>query len=71
MEQVQPALFVFASLVVIITPCQDLLLIFSRTVSQGSKAGIITASDVSVGLLGYSILSAFGLDNESFFRKSS
>lgn len=57
----QLALFVLTSLVVIITPGQDLLLVMSRAVSQGSKAGVITASGVSVGLLGHSLLAAFGL----------
>lgn len=61
MEQIQFALFVLASLVVIITPGQDLLLVMSRAVTQGSKAGVITASGVSVGLLGHSVLTAFGL----------
>jgi threonine/homoserine/homoserine lactone efflux protein len=33
----------------------------SRAVSQGSKAGVITASGVSVGLLGHSALTSLGL----------
>lgn len=54
-------LFLAASLVVIITPGQDLLLVMSRAVSQGSNAGVITASGVSVGLLGHSVLTALGV----------
>lgn len=61
METTQLILFTLASLVVIITPGQDLLLVMSRAVTQGSRAGIITASGVSVGLLGHSILAALGL----------
>lgn len=38
-----------------------MILVMSRGVSQGAKAGIITAAGVSVGLLGYSILAALGL----------
>lgn len=61
MECVQVLVFIAASLLVIITPGQDLLLVMSRAVSQGSKAGIITASGVSVGLLGHSVLAALGV----------
>ena len=50
-----------ASLIVIITPGQDLLLVMSNAVSQGSRAGVITASGVSIGLLGHSILATVGL----------
>jgi threonine/homoserine/homoserine lactone efflux protein len=60
-ESTQLILFVAASLAVIITPGQDLLLVMSRAVSLGSKAGVITASGVSFGLLGHSILAALGL----------
>lgn len=61
MEQIQFSLFILASLLVIITPGQDLLLVMSRAVSQDSKAGVITASGISLGLLGHSVLTAFGL----------
>lgn len=61
METTQVALFVLASLAVIITPGQDLLLVMSRAVTQGSRAGIITASGVSFGLLAHSLITALGL----------
>lgn len=61
MNEIQLTLFVLASLIIIITPGQDLLLVMSRAVTQGSRAGIITASGVSVGLVGHSVLAAFGL----------
>lgn len=50
METTQIVLFVLASLAVIITPGQDLLLVLSRAVTQGSRAGIITASGVRLVL---------------------
>lgn len=61
METTQLILFVLASLAVIITPGQDLLLVMSRAVTQGSRAGIITASGVSFGLLGHSMIAALGI----------
>lgn len=61
MEMTQLMLFMLASVLVIITPGQDLLLVMSNAVSQGSRAGVITATGVSFGLLGHSALAAFGL----------
>ena len=55
------ALFIGASLVVILAPGQDLVLVMSRGMSQGALAGIATAAGVSVGLLGHTILAALGL----------
>ena len=54
-------LFVVTSLAIILTPGQDMLLVVSRGVSQGSKTGIVTSAGVSTGLLGHSLLAAFGL----------
>jgi threonine/homoserine/homoserine lactone efflux protein len=45
-------LFVVASLVLIATPGQDMILVMSRSVAQGSAAGVVTAACVSVGLVG-------------------
>jgi threonine/homoserine/homoserine lactone efflux protein len=53
--------FVLTSLVVIITPGQDMILVMSRAISQGSRAGIATAAGVSTGLLGHTLLTALGL----------
>jgi len=61
MAEAQILFFILTSLVVIITPGQDMVLVMSRAVSQGSKAGIATAAGVSVGLLGHTILTALGL----------
>ena len=45
-------LFIVTSLVLIITPGQDMILVMTRSIAQGSAAGFSTAAGVSVGLLG-------------------
>ncbi len=57
----QIVLFIISSLAIILTPGQDMLLVVSRGVSQGSKMGVVASAGVSVGLLGHSLLAAFGL----------
>jgi threonine/homoserine/homoserine lactone efflux protein len=54
-------LFVVASLVLIATPGQDMILVMSRSVAQGSAAGVVTAAGVSVGLVGHTMLATLGL----------
>ena len=54
-------LFIVTSLVLIITPGQDMMLVMSRSIAQGWRAGVITAAGVSTGLLGHSLLAALGL----------
>jgi threonine/homoserine/homoserine lactone efflux protein len=54
-------LFIVASLAVIISPGQDMVLVMSRSLSQGAKAGIVTAAGVSVGLVGHTALATMGL----------
>ena len=61
MTQTEIVLFVATSLLLIITPGQDMILVMSRSISQGSKAGIATAAGVCTGLVGHTILAAFGL----------
>lgn len=61
MTEAQMLAFVLTSLIVIITPGQDMILVMSRAISQGSKAGIVTAAGVSTGLLGHTLLTALGL----------
>jgi threonine/homoserine/homoserine lactone efflux protein len=61
MFEVSWILFVGASLLLIITPGQDMVLVMSRSVAQGSTAGVVTAAGVSVGLVGHSVLAALGL----------
>ena len=53
--------FVIASLVLIATPGQDMILVMSRSVAQGVSAGVVTAAGVSVGLVGHTVLATLGL----------
>jgi threonine/homoserine/homoserine lactone efflux protein len=54
-------LFIVTSLVLIITPGQDMMLVMSRSIAQGCNAGVVTAAGVSTGLLGHSLLATLGL----------
>jgi threonine/homoserine/homoserine lactone efflux protein len=40
-------LFIFTSLVLIITPGQDMILVMTRSIAQGSAAGVSTAAGIS------------------------
>ncbi len=53
--------FLLTSSVIILTPGQDMILVMSRSISQGQRAGIMTALGVSVGLLGHTLLASMGL----------
>lgn len=61
MIEVAWLLFVVTSLVVIITPGQDMILVMSRSIAQGAAAGVATAAGVSVGLVGHTLLATLGL----------
>lgn len=61
MSESQIIFFIVTSLIVILIPGQDMVLVMSRGIIQGSRAGIVTAAGVSVGLLGHTALAAFGL----------
>lgn len=50
-----------ASIVVVTTPGQDMILVPSRSVAQGPAAGVATAAGVSVGLVGHTLLATLGL----------
>ena len=54
-------LFIATSLAVIMPPGQDLILVMSRGLGQGSKAGVIAALGVSTGLIGHTLLASIGL----------
>lgn len=54
-------LFVIASLVLIVTPGQDMILVMSRSIAQGAAAGVATAAGVSLGLVGHTVLATLGL----------
>jgi len=57
----QLLLFVTASLLLILTPGQDLYLVMTRSLSYGTRAGVVTAAGISLGLLGHTLLVAVGL----------
>lgn len=61
MTEAQIIIFIITSLILIITPGQDMILVMSRSISQGWKAGVATAAGVSTGLIGHTILAALGL----------
>ena len=61
MFEVSWLLFVVASLLLIVTPGQDMLLVMSRSIAQGAAAGVATAAGVSVGLVGHTLLTTLGL----------
>ncbi|MCB1889462.1 MAG: LysE family translocator [Rhodocyclaceae bacterium] len=54
-------LFVVASLLLIVTPGQDMLLVMSRSIGQGPGAGVVSAAGVSIGLVGHTVLATLGL----------
>lgn len=54
-------LFLVASVAVIATPGQDMILVMSRSITHGARAGVATAAGVSVGLLGHTVLATLGL----------
>lgn len=54
-------LFILTSVIIILTPGQDMILVMSRSIAQGQKAGIVTAFGVSIGLMGHTILATLGL----------
>jgi len=61
MFEISWIVFLAASLLVIISPGQDMVLVFSRGLGQGARAGVATAAGVSTGLLGHTVLAALGL----------
>ena len=54
-------LFILTSIIIILTPGQDMILVMSRSISQGKKAGITTAFGISIGLMGHTLLATLGL----------
>ena len=61
MIEVNWLLFVAASLVLIVTPGQDMVLVMSRSIAQGAIAGMVTAAGVCSGLMVHTALAAFGV----------
>jgi threonine/homoserine/homoserine lactone efflux protein len=61
MHDVSWWLFIAASIVLIVTPGQDMILVMSRSIAQGAAAGVATAAGVSVGPVGHTLLATLGL----------
>ena len=61
MIEVTWLVFIAASLLLIATPGQDMVLVMSRSITQGPAAGLFTAAGVSVGLVGHTLLATLGL----------
>jgi len=61
MTDINWILFIVASVAIIITPGQDLILVMSRSLSHGTSAGVLTAAGVSSGLLAHTVLATLGV----------
>ena len=61
MIEVSWLVFIVASLVLIATPGQDMVLVMSRSIAQGPAAGVVTAAGISLGLVGHTLLATLGL----------
>jgi threonine/homoserine/homoserine lactone efflux protein len=61
MIEVNWLLFVAASLILIVTPGQDMVLVISRSIAQGAVAGAVTAAGVCSGLIVHTALAALGM----------
>jgi threonine/homoserine/homoserine lactone efflux protein len=55
------SLFVAASWALIIVPGPDMLYVITRGMSQGRKAGLLSALGVTLGILVHTVFAAFGL----------
>jgi threonine/homoserine/homoserine lactone efflux protein len=54
-------LFIAASWILIITPGPDMLYVITRGISQGPKAGVISAVGVTLGIFIHTLFAALGL----------
>jgi threonine/homoserine/homoserine lactone efflux protein len=54
-------LFIISSIIIIMAPGPDFIYVTTRGVSEGSKAGLISAFGISAGLLVHTLFAAFGL----------
>lgn len=53
--------FVATSMLIILSPGQDMVMVLSHSIARGSRAGVITAAGVGTGLLGHTVLAGLGL----------
>ena len=61
MDTTNFSLFLAASWALIIAPGPDMLYVITRGISQGRKAGLLSALGVTLGILVHTIFAAFGL----------
>lgn len=61
MDMTNFAIFFTASWILIITPGPDIIYVITRGVSQGRRAGIVSAIGVTLGILVHTIFAALGL----------
>ena len=61
MQEISLILFLAASLVVIVAPGPDNILVLTRGVTLGRKAALVSAAGASVGLVTHSLFAAAGL----------
>lgn len=53
--------FLVSCILLNLTPGSDTVLILSKSIAQGKKAGVITAWGIGLGIVGHTLLAAFGL----------
>ncbi len=61
MEWQDIALFFAASWMLIVTPGPDIVYVVTRGISQGRKAGVVSAVGVTVGILVHTVFASLGL----------
>ena len=61
LQEISFVLFLTASLVVIVAPGPDNILVLTRGISQGRKAAVASAAGASLGLVCHSLFAAAGL----------
>jgi threonine/homoserine/homoserine lactone efflux protein len=53
--------FLISCILLNLTPGSDTILILSKSIAQGKKAGVVTALGIGLGIIGHTLLAAFGL----------
>jgi threonine/homoserine/homoserine lactone efflux protein len=53
--------FLISCILLNLTPGSDTILILSKSIAQGRRAGVITALGIGLGIIGHTLLAAFGL----------
>lgn len=53
--------FLVSCILLNLTPGSDTILILSKSIAQGKKAGVVTALGIGLGIVAHTLLAAFGL----------